>query len=54
MEITLIVAHSNSLRAIVKMLDGMSKQEIISVDIPTGIPLVYSLDDNFKVLIKNI
>lgn len=48
----LIVAHSNSLRAIVKMLDGMSKQEIISVDIPTGIPLVYSLDDNFKVYDK--
>ncbi len=48
----LIVAHSNSLRAIVKMLDGMSNQEIISVDIPTGIPLVYSLDDNFKLCDK--
>tara|TARA_Y100001935_G_scaffold239190_1_gene226631 strand:- start:747 stop:1490 length:744 start_codon:yes stop_codon:yes gene_type:complete len=48
----LIIAHSNSLRAIVKILEGMSNQDIISVDIPTGIPLVYSLDDNLKVNYK--
>ena len=40
----LIVAHSNSLRAIVKILDQLSDEEIISVNIPTGVPLVYTLD----------
>ena len=40
----LIVAHSNSLRAIVKVLDQLSDEEIISVNIPTGVPLVYTLD----------
>jgi 2,3-bisphosphoglycerate-dependent phosphoglycerate mutase len=41
----LIVAHGNSQRALVKMLDGMSDQEIVEYNIPTGIPLVYELDD---------
>jgi 2,3-bisphosphoglycerate-dependent phosphoglycerate mutase len=40
----LIVAHGNSLRALVKYLDNMSEQEIIELNIPTGIPLVYELD----------
>ena len=40
----LIVAHSNSLRAIIKVLEKLSDTEIISVNIPTGIPLIYSLD----------
>ena len=48
----LIVAHSNSLRAIIKILDNLSNKEIVSVNIPTGIPLVYNLDDNFNVLNK--
>lgn len=48
----LIVAHSNSLRAIVKILDQLSEEEIISVNIPTGVPLVYKLDQNLNVLKK--
>ena len=44
----LIVAHSNSLRAIVKILDSLSDKEIISVNIPTGVPLVYNLDKSLK------
>ena len=48
----LIVAHSNSLRAIVKILDQLSNEEIISVNIPTGVPLVYQFDDNFNVIHK--
>jgi len=41
----LIVAHSNSLRAIIKILEKLSNKEIISVNIPTGVPLVYEFDD---------
>ncbi len=48
----LIVAHSNSLRAIVKILDQLSEKEIISVNIPTGVPLVYTLDQSLNVLEK--
>ena len=48
----LIVAHSNSLRAIVKILDQLSDEEIMSVNIPTGIPLVYEFDDNFNIIHK--
>ena len=48
----LIVAHSNSLRAIVKILDQLSDEEIISVNIPTGVPLVYTLDPSLNVLEK--
>ena len=49
----LIVAHSNSLRAIVKILDQLSDEEIISVNIPTGVPLVYTLDKSLNVLEKD-
>ena len=48
----LIVAHSNSLRAIVKILDQLSDEEIVSVNIPTGVPLVYQFDNNFNVIHK--
>lgn len=48
----LITAHGNSLRALVKYLDNLTDEEIISVNIPTGIPLVYAFDDNFKVTNK--
>lgn len=48
----LIVAHSNSLRAIVKILDQLSNKEIISINIPTGVPLVYTLDQNLNVISK--
>ena len=44
----LIAAHGNSLRALVKMLDGMSDEEIVGFNIPTGIPILYDLDDNLK------
>ena len=48
----LIVAHSNSLRAIVKILDKMSEHEIVEINIPTGVPLVYSFDSKFNVINK--
>ena len=44
----LIVAHGNSLRALVKMLDGMSDDEITGFNIPTGIPLAYEFDANLN------
>jgi len=44
----IIAAHGNSLRALVKYLDNVGDDEIVSVNIPTGIPLVYELDDNLK------
>jgi len=43
----LIVAHGNSLRALVKHLDGVSDEDIIDLNIPTGVPLLYELDDDF-------
>jgi 2,3-bisphosphoglycerate-dependent phosphoglycerate mutase len=48
----LIVAHSNSLRAIVKVLDQLTDKEIMSINIPTGIPLVYTLDNSLSVIDK--
>ena len=48
----LIVAHSNSLRAIIKVLENLSKRDIISINIPTGVPLVYSFDKGNKLLSK--
>lgn len=44
----LISAHGNSLRALVKYLDGISDEEIVGLNIPTGIPLVYELDDELR------
>lgn len=46
----LISAHGNSLRALVKHLDNISDSNIVGMNIPTGIPLVYELDDNLKPL----
>jgi 2,3-bisphosphoglycerate-dependent phosphoglycerate mutase len=46
----LIVAHGNSLRSLVKYLDNVSEEEIVGLNIPTGIPLVYELDDDLKPL----
>lgn len=43
-----IAAHGNSLRAIVKHLDNLSEKEVIELNIPTAIPLVYELDENLK------
>jgi 2,3-bisphosphoglycerate-dependent phosphoglycerate mutase len=44
----LIVAHGNSLRALVKMLDMMSESDIVEFNIPTGIPILYELDDQLQ------
>jgi 2,3-bisphosphoglycerate-dependent phosphoglycerate mutase len=47
-ERVLICAHGNSLRALVKYLDGISDQDIVALNIPTGIPLIYELADDLK------
>jgi 2,3-bisphosphoglycerate-dependent phosphoglycerate mutase len=44
----IIAAHGNSLRALVKMLDGLDEKEVLKLNIPTGIPLVYELDDELR------
>lgn len=44
----LIVAHGNSLRALVKMLDNISDKDIEKLNIPTGVPIIYELDENLK------
>jgi 2,3-bisphosphoglycerate-dependent phosphoglycerate mutase len=44
----LISAHGNSLRALVKYLDNLSAEEVLELNIPTGVPLVYELDDDLK------
>jgi len=44
----IIAAHGNSLRALVKHLDGVSEADIVELNIPTGIPLVYELDESLK------
>ncbi|CAB4593330.1 MAG: phosphoglyceromutase [Actinobacteria bacterium] len=46
-KVVLVTAHGNSLRALVKHLDGISDEDIAGLNIPTGIPLLYELDDNF-------
>ncbi len=46
----ILAAHGNSLRALVKYLDNVSEQDIVELNIPTGVPLVYELDDNLKPL----
>ena len=46
----LVAAHGNSLRALVKYLDEISDKDIVGLNIPTGIPLVYDLDDELRPL----
>jgi len=48
----MVAAHGNSLRALVKHLDGISDADIAGLNIPTGIPLVYELDENLSPLVK--
>lgn len=48
----LITAHGNSLRSLVKYFENLTDDEIISVNIPTGVPLVYEFDSNFKIISK--
>ncbi|MGL5788207.1 MAG: 2,3-diphosphoglycerate-dependent phosphoglycerate mutase [Bacteroidales bacterium] len=47
-KVVLVVAHGNSLRGLIKHLDGVSDQDIVNLEIPTGKPLVYELDKNLK------
>ena len=47
-KVTLVAAHGNSLRALVKHLDGISDADIAGLNIPTGIPLLYELDDDLR------
>ncbi len=47
-EKVVIVAHGNSLRALIKYLDNVSEEEIIALNVPTGVPLVYELDSELK------
>jgi 2,3-bisphosphoglycerate-dependent phosphoglycerate mutase len=51
-KVVLLAAHGNSLRALVKHLDGISDADIAGLNIPTGIPLVYELDDDLKPLVS--
>jgi 2,3-bisphosphoglycerate-dependent phosphoglycerate mutase len=46
----LIAAHGNSLRALIKYIDGVSEEDIIGMNVPTGMPLVYELDEDLKPL----
>ncbi len=50
----IIAAHGNSLRALVKYLDNVSDKDIVGLNIPTGLPLVYELDDDLKSLSRNL
>ncbi len=47
-EKVIISAHGNSLRALIKYIDNLSNEEVTSLEIPTGIPLVYELDDDLR------
>lgn len=47
-KVVLVAAHGNSLRALVKHLDDISDDDIAGLNIPTGMPLVYELDDDFR------
>lgn len=49
-ETVIVAAHGNSLRALVKYLDGIGDEEIVKLNIPTGVPLVYEFDDDMNVL----
>jgi 2,3-bisphosphoglycerate-dependent phosphoglycerate mutase len=48
----LVVAHGNSLRALIKHLEHISDEDIAKLNLPTGIPLLYRLDENFRPLIN--
>lgn len=51
-ERVIIAAHGNSLRALVKVFEGLSDEEIVGVNIPTGVPLVYEFDSDFNIVSK--
>ncbi len=50
----IIAAHGNSLRALIMYLEGLAKDEILQVEIPTGVPIVYDLDSEAKVVKKEV
>ena len=49
---TLIVAHGNSLRSLIKMIDDINNEDIVELNIPTGIPLLYEFNENLKPVSK--
>jgi len=51
-KVVMLAAHGNSLRSLVKFLDDIDDETIVGLNIPTGIPLVYELDENLKPVIK--
>jgi 2,3-bisphosphoglycerate-dependent phosphoglycerate mutase len=51
-EVVMVAAHGNSLRALVKHLDGLSDEEVVALNIPTGQPLKYELDDELQPVVK--
>ena len=48
----LVAAHGNSLRALIMYLEHMSKEDVINLNLPTGVPLIYELDENYEVVSK--
>ena len=48
----LVAAHGNSLRALIMHLEHMSKEDVVNLNLPTGVPVVYELDDNYEVISK--
>ena len=53
-ETVLVVAHGNSLRAIVMELDGLSKEDVLQLNLETGAPIIYQIDEHGKVLAKTV
>ena len=51
-QVVLVVAHGNSLRALCKHLDGLGEDEVVGLNIPTGQPLRYDLDDDLSPLVR--
>jgi 2,3-bisphosphoglycerate-dependent phosphoglycerate mutase len=50
----LVTAHGNSLRAMIMQLEGMTGEEIVSLELATGVPIVYKIDEQGKILEKKI
>ena len=48
----LVAAHGNSLRALIMHLEHMSEEDVVNLNLPTGVPVIYELDDNYEVVSK--
>ena len=48
----LVVAHGNSLRSIIKYLENISDEDIMNIELPTGVPYVYEMDEKLKIINK--